>query len=99
MKSIFAAIVLTLGISSVFAQMMDRAPDPCTPVFQACEAAGFSKDDSAPAGKKIYAQCGGPMMAGKKIEGVKVDAKVAARCVRFKADKDKFEKKWQLTNK
>ncbi|MBI2727004.1 MAG: hypothetical protein HYX42_12230 [Polaromonas sp.] len=99
MKSIIASAALIAAMSPAFAQMYNSAPDPCTPVFAACEAAGYSKDETAPAGKKIFAECGGPLMHGKKVEGVKVDAKVAARCTRFKADKDKFEKKWQLTNK
>ncbi|MDB5965237.1 MAG: hypothetical protein JWQ72_1737 [Polaromonas sp.] len=99
MKSTLAAITLALALSPAFAQMYNAAPDPCSPVFAACEAAGYAKDDGAPAGKKIFADCGGPLMHGKAVAGVKVEKKVAARCTRFKADKDKFEKKWQLTNK
>ena len=99
MKSGIAAVTLVMALSPAFAQLYNAAPDPCSPVFAACEAAGYTRDEGAAAGKKVFADCGGPLMHGKKVEGVKVDAKVAARCTRFKADKDKFEKKWQLTNK
>ncbi len=99
MRSIIASAVIILAMSPVFAQMYNAAPDPCTPVFAACEAAGYLKDDAAPAGKKIYGDCGGRVMYGKKVDNLKLDAKVADRCMRYKADKDKFEKKWQLTNK
>ncbi|MES2911687.1 MAG: hypothetical protein V4718_09880 [Pseudomonadota bacterium] len=99
MKSFIASAALILAMSPAFAQMYNSAPDPCTPVFAACEAAGYAKDDVAPAGKKIYGDCGGRIMYGKKVADITLDAKVASRCMRYKADKDKFEKKWQLTNK
>ena len=73
--------------------------DPGTPFFTACDSAGYAKDDGAPAGKKIFTNCGGPMLRDKKVEGVKVDAKVVAGCSKFKTTKDKFEKQWQITNK
>lgn len=73
--------------------------DPGTPFFTGCEAAGYAKDDGAPASKKIFTNCGGSMLLSKKVAGAKVDAKVATGCSKFITAKDKFEKQWQITNK
>ena len=98
MKSIIASIALTAFMVPVMAQDYGSTPDACSPVFAACEAQGYKKDMEAPAGKKVWADCAGPVMAGKPVAGLKLDGKIADRCFKFKTAKTQFEKDWNAKN-
>jgi hypothetical protein len=84
MKNIFLMIgcLITLSLSSlIFAD----ADHPCKPLEAACKAAGFYQGGSS-SGKGLLKDCIEPLVDGKSVEGVKVEATDAAAC-KIKVDK------------
>ena len=68
--------------------------DACKPVFEACAAQNFKRDDTAPAGKKIWSNCVDVILNKKKpVEKVGLDpnGKDANYCRDYRAAKDKFD--------
>jgi hypothetical protein len=79
-----AVLALSLAAPAAFAQ--DAAPaketgkdHPCQRIEQACKAAGFVKG-GAKEGKGLYANCMKPILKGKSVAGVTVDAATLQSC-------------------
>jgi hypothetical protein len=88
-------LIFTLALTTLSAQAQMEHPDACTPVFKACAAQGFMRDEQATPGKKMWGDCAHPIIfENKSVAGVAVDAKVAAKCKKYKIAKDQFEKDW-----
>lgn len=98
MKLLTALVALAAALSPVLGHAYDT-PDPCAPVFIACEAAGFSQAKDAPAGKKVWQDCAGPLLEGKAVASVKLDAKAGPYCKKYKIAKDAFQADWMGKNK
>lgn len=76
--------------------------DPCAPVFMACSAQGFEKDDNAPAGKKIWLDCASQLLINKKsVAKVNIDPKGSdvAYCNKYREAKAKFDADFVKNNK
>lgn len=92
-------------ISSFALPLMAHAQrdlDACKPVFEACAAQGFTKDDTAPAGKKIWANCANVIIAQKKaVPTVAIDPNGADAkyCREYKEAKEKFDAEFARTHK
>jgi hypothetical protein len=98
MKSFILLFTLTAALAPQFSQAEEQ--DACAPVFKACEAQGFTKDEAAAAGKKIWADCANPIIfQGKMVPTVEVTAKVAKKCKMYKVAKDEFTKNWNEKHK
>lgn len=97
----FTRLVLLCSLAvPFFAQAEDN--DPCGPVFKACAAQGFEKDETSPAGKKIWLNCADPIVnGGKKVAKVDMDPKSwdAKNCHDFREARAKFETDWVQNHK
>jgi hypothetical protein len=96
MKFIQTILVLSVFASSHVAFAGDEG-DICGPVFKACAAQGFAKDDTAPAGKKIWLNCADPILNQKKsVDKVDIDPKGfdASNCRDYRKAKEKFDANW-----
>lgn len=89
-------IVVMLVGGSAFADTAPSSKDmgakktgPCAQVWKACESAGFVKGKSAPSGKNLYKDCMKPVMDGKTVEGVTVDASTVQACQKAKGSHHK----------
>ena len=98
MKLLIALAAFTAALSPALSHAYET-PDPCAPVFIACEAAGFSQAKDAPAGKKVWQDCATPLLEGKAVASVKLDAKAGPYCKKYKIAKDAFQADWMSKNK
>ena len=93
MKKMIALCVL----SSSFAGIAHADYDACKPVFEACAAQGYSKDETAPVGKKIWLNCATTIINGKKaVAKVDMDPQSfdAKNCRDYREAKEKFDADW-----
>lgn len=88
MKKLCIAIALTTFLaSSSFAccgKSGDMMDSPCGAVAKACKAAGFDKKSN---GKKFWMDCMKPLLLGKEVKGVAVDAAQVKACREKKIDR------------
>ena len=98
MKTLFSLAAIALAIAPALSHAYDQ-PDPCAPVFIACEGAGFSQAKDAAVGKRVWADCAVPLLDGKPVASVKLDAKTGPYCKKYKAAKDVFQADWMSKNK
>ena len=83
-KAILTLLALSLAIPAAFADDTtvpngggkDR---PCMKIQQACNAAGFEKG-KAKEGKGLVVHCMKPLLEGKSVPGVTVDAATIQTC-------------------
>lgn len=71
--------------------------DFCKPVFEACAAQGYAKDETAPVGKKIWLNCASTIIDHKKaIAKVDMDPQSfeAKNCRDYREAKAKFDAEW-----
>lgn len=61
------------------AMSMPTSDNPCQKIEAACKDAGYMLG-GAKTGKGLMKNCMGPIMAGKTVEGVKVEATDVAAC-------------------
>ena len=99
MKFIQTALVLFVLVSPfvINAEVHAEENDACAPVFKACAAQGFAKDDAAPTGKKIWLNCADVILNQKKaVATVDVDPKGfdANNCRDYRKAKEKFDADW-----
>ena len=76
--------------------------DPCTPIYEACMAKGFVRDEAAPAGKKIYLDCAVVLIDQKKVVptmDLKPDSWEVNNCRNYKVAKKKFDADWMTKHK
>lgn len=100
MKVFAALLVVTSFAAPAFAEM--NSEDACTPVFAACAAKGYTKDDVAAPGKKIWLNCAEPILEEKKaVADVDVDPASweANNCRDYRKAKDKFDADWAKKHK
>ena len=91
---IFASLCLGALAGSAHA---DDENDPCVPVFKACAAQGYMKDEKAPAGKKIYLNCADVIMNQKKaVDKVDIDPNGfdANNCRDYRKARTQFTADW-----
>lgn len=60
------------------AQYMSSDDKPCAAVAKACSDAGFSRSETPD--KKFWHDCMQPILLGKTVQGVTLDASVAKEC-------------------
>lgn len=75
--------------------------DACDRVFAACAAQGFSKDESAPVGKKIWLNCADLIVnQSKAVPKVSLDPKGAEAkyCRDYREARAKFDKDWETAH-
>ena len=78
-----ALLAATLLSSSAFAMhMMDSKA--CNMIIDACKKAGYVKGDNGD--KKFWIDCMKPVMMGKSVKGVTVDAATIKQCRTDKID-------------
>src|ERR1019366_9393312 len=86
-KTPITLLAISIAMSS-FAFANNKAEmknNPCSPLFEACEANGYSKDGLA--GKDIWDDCKKPLLDGITIANVTVNQADIAKCKSFKQDK------------
>jgi hypothetical protein len=96
-----ALLALTSPLISPLVAHAEDA-DICRPVFEACAVQGFAKDDTSPAGKKIWADCASVILVQKKaVAKVAVDPNGfdAKNCRDYREAKSKFDAEWVKTHK
>lgn len=96
-------VVLTMALVAPFyAQAHEEENDACAPVFKACAAQGFAKDETAPVGKKIWLNCADLILNQKKAVAT-VDADPsgwdAKNCRDYRVAKAKFDADWAKKHK
>ncbi len=77
-------LAFTLTIPAAFAEETTvsngaEQSKPCKQIEQACSAAGFVKG-GAKEGKGLYVHCIRPLLEGKSVAGVTVDAATIQAC-------------------
>jgi hypothetical protein len=100
MKSLMLAAVLSVFILPLAVQAEDN--DACKPVFEACAAQGYAKDETAPAGKKIWLNCANEILnKNKAVEKVDIapNSFDANNCRDYRVAKDKFDQEWAKKHK
>jgi len=93
-------IIVSALTMPLFAQA--EGADICKPVFEACAAQGYSKDETAPAGKKIWLNCANVIINQKKaVAKVDMDPNSfdAKNCHDFREARDQFEADWAKNHK
>ncbi len=101
MKTLFTGLILS-ALLTPFASVHAEDYDACKQVFVACAAQGFTKDETAPAGKKIWLNCANPILNEKKaVEKVDIDPKGfdANNCRDYRKAKEKFDVEWAKKHK
>ncbi len=101
MKSLTKLIVLA-ALAMPFAAHADDENDACKPVFEACAAQGFSKDETAPVGQKIWLNCATVILNQKKsVAKVDMDPNSfeAKNCSAYREAKTKFDADWAKNHK
>jgi len=96
MKLLTSVLVFSGLVLSINAFAGDQN-DACSPVFKACAAQGFVKDEKAPAGKKIYLNCADIILNQKKaVATVDIDPTGfdANNCRDYRKAKEKFDADW-----
>ena len=76
--------------------------DPCTPIYEACAAKGFVRDDAAPAGKKIYLDCAAALIDQKKAVptmDLKPNSWEVENCRNYQVARKKFDAEWMKKHK
>jgi hypothetical protein len=72
-----------LSVQPVFAEEMTPSNTPsCDAIASACLNAGFTRGDTAD--KQFWLNCMKPVVLGKTVQGVEIDATTAKKC---RADK------------
>jgi hypothetical protein len=95
MKKI-AQLAILLSFASPLVAQAHEDYDFCKTVFAGCSAQGYSKDEVAPAGKKIWLDCANLILSGKKVAKVDVDPNSfdAKNCRDYRDAKEKFDADW-----
>jgi hypothetical protein len=89
MRKLILLSLLALSFSApVFADDASVPPDEatspdCEMISKACLDAGYTRADNNP-GKMFWHDCMKPILFGKQVSGVSVDAKVVTSCRQFK---------------
>lgn len=87
MKKFYTLIALAIFLFSSIAFACDSGTttdDPsCKVIANACKAAGFERKS---AGKQFWTDCMKPILLGKNVNGVKVDAEQVKSCRMKKID-------------
>lgn len=105
MRNVYLALIATTVLASqtVFAAdamgkdmemgmgMPGDMNKSCAMIAKACKGAGFERKGDE--GKKFWQDCMKPVVMGKTVEGVKLDASAAKDCRTFKIEKMKKELK------
>jgi hypothetical protein len=104
MKTLRTTLILSaLSISALsFSAHADDSNDACKPVFEACAAQGYAKDDTAPVGKKIWLNCANEILNKKKaVAHVDLDPNGfdAKNCRDYRKAKEKFDADWAANHK
>jgi hypothetical protein len=100
MNSITKLLVLTALATPFAAHAGDN--DACKPVFEACAAQGYAKDDATAAPMKIWLNCASVILEQKKaVAKVDVDPNGwdATNCRDYRIAKDKFDAEWAKKHK
>jgi hypothetical protein len=73
-------VVATIGLSqAAFADDQDMSGSkPCATIAKACLDAGYTRDENA--SKKFWHDCMKPVVLGKTVDGVTVDAATVKAC-------------------
>jgi hypothetical protein len=80
---VLAAALSTQAIFAVDADMAaPSASEPCAAISKACQSAGFNRTEKAD--KNFWLDCMRPLVLGKTVAGVTVDADTIKHC---RADK------------
>jgi hypothetical protein len=101
MKIFSGLMILAASVSFAHTAFADDY-DACKPVFEACAAQGYVKDDTAPVGKKIWLNCAGPILNQKKsVDKVDLDPSGwdAKNCRDYREAKAKFDAAWASKHK
>jgi hypothetical protein len=90
MKKIYflSGLAAVLLMQSVFADHMFPQNGPCETIAKACKEAGYKMND---AHKKFWFDCMRPVVLGKTVKGVAVDAATVKQCRIDKIDELKKE--------
>lgn len=86
-------LIMTAFIQPVFAndyQDSTSSDRPCGIIAKSCLDAGYSRDNND---KRFWQDCMKPLLLGKTVEGVTLDAGVAKKCRNDKIDEMKKELK------
>lgn len=82
-KLMVLALFALFASNPVFAGDPDEATSPdCETIAKACLDAGFTEHSGQ--GKTFWHDCMKPVLFGKEVSGVTVDAKVVKSCRQFK---------------
>lgn len=90
---IFLILAAILSTQSVFADDMSSyagSSKPCADIVNACLSAGFTRESPD---KKFWQDCMKPILLGKTVSGVTVDAGAAKACRTTKIEEMKKELK------
>ncbi|MBY0471739.1 hypothetical protein K2X30_11285 [bacterium] len=88
MKNLIALSVFLFAVSASWAETPEEAnwnKHPCAKIYKACHKGGFIKGGHQE-GKGLVINCMKPLMEGKTVPGVTVDAAVIKACQEKKAD-------------
>lgn len=89
-KHTLALLVVMLIAQPVFAyEDMSSNDKPCMAIVKACLDAGYTRDGSE--GKEFWKDCMEPLIMGKKVTGITVDAKDVKACRKDKINQLKKE--------
>ena len=89
-KPLILLATAMLMVQPVFADDdMDSQDKACVTVVKACLDAGYTRDGAE--GKQFWKDCMKPVMLGKTVSGVTVDAKDVKACRTAKIDQLKHE--------
>ena len=93
---------MLLAAAAISFSVHAEEPDACAPVFEACAQQGFVKDETAPAGKKIWLDCANMIINHKKaVEKVSVgpNSFEAKNCAAYRVARAKFDAEWAKKHK
>jgi hypothetical protein len=96
------AILSVLALPFIAQVRADDSDDACKPLFEACAAQGYAKDEISPVGKKIWLNCASPILNQKKaVDKVDIDPTGfdATNCRDYRAARAKFDAHWAATHK
>ena len=87
--SSLAWLTAILLVQPVFADDMNSNEKPCATIVKSCLDAGYTRD--AADGKQFWKDCMKPLVLGKTVSGITVDAKDVKACRSAKIIKLKQE--------
>lgn len=87
-KILFLILVCLFALQPVLAADDMMPSKSCSAIAKACKDAGFARNKG---GKKFWIDCMKPIILGKTVTGVKVDASTVTSCRTDKINKMKQE--------